>query len=250
MKLITFLSCLSLCPSYYPIFERYKTEGKRERRTNTLFVPVCPETWWLLLLGLTWGASRDRGLTAEWPWTPTSFLRSTSVSRPISKRGSSFAYSNHVYWPRKTTALWSRIIKNTDWSTGRLARLFACSIALLIRLLAPPYSICLHIPISTLVHSLTCLKVAVFSVFSSILHYSTRTNLEWQLAGRKRTASPSEYFRVNESRPTFCSALIHGRLMFCLFPWIDIVRVASVKIEKNVIDMNNNKNIGKERKKC
>ena len=65
-------------------------------------------------------------------------------------------------------ALWARITKNTDWSTGPLARPFTCSLAPLTRslapltrslaplthLLAPHYSFCSCAPLRSLARSL------------------------------------------------------------------------------------------------
>ena len=48
------------------------------------------------------------------------------------------------------TALWARITKNTDWSTGPLARPFTCSLAPLTRLLAPHYSLRSRAPLCSL----------------------------------------------------------------------------------------------------
>ena len=54
----------------------------------------------------------------------------------------------------KSKTLWCRIIKNTDWSTGPLARPFACSLAPLTHSLALYYSLRLRAPLRSLVHSL------------------------------------------------------------------------------------------------
>ena len=57
-----------------------------------------------------------------------------------------------------TPRLWSRITKNTDWSTGPLARPFACSLAPLTHLLALHCLLCSHVPLAhttALIHSLT-----------------------------------------------------------------------------------------------
>ena len=48
--------------------------------------------------------------------------------------------------------LWARITKNTDWSTGPLARPFPCSRAPLTRLLTPHYSLCSRAPLRSLAH--------------------------------------------------------------------------------------------------
>ena len=53
------------------------------------------------------------------------------------------------------TALWARLTKHTDWSTGPLARPFARLLALLTRSLAPHYSLCSRAPLRSLAHSLT-----------------------------------------------------------------------------------------------
>ena len=50
--------------------------------------------------------------------------------------------------------LWSRTAKNTDWSTGPLARPFAQSLAPLTRSLAPDCSLCLRPPLRSLVRLL------------------------------------------------------------------------------------------------
>ena len=72
-----------------------------------------------------------------------------------------------IKWSRLTQmchiAQWARITKNPEVSTGSLARPFACSLALLTHLLAPPCLLCLHAPLCSLVrllahfaHSLAC----------------------------------------------------------------------------------------------
>ena len=69
-----------------------------------------------------------------------------------------------------TRALWARITKTTDWSTGPLAR----SLTLLNCLLAPPYS--LRSFVCSLAHSCACRTVndwmAINSEFFSILAHS------------------------------------------------------------------------------
>ena len=57
-------------------------------------------------------------------------------------------------------ALWARITKNTDWSTGPLARPFAHSLARLTRLLTPHYSL----------HSRTLLCSLARSLAHSLAH--------------------------------------------------------------------------------
>ena len=81
------------------------------------------------------------------------------------------------------TALWARITKSTDWSTGPLARPFARSLAPLTRSLAPDCSLRSRPPLRSLVrslahftHSLARGKVndwmAILSVFFSIFDHS------------------------------------------------------------------------------
>ena len=55
---------------------------------------------------------------------------------------------------RNSLTLLARTTKNTDWSTGPLARPFACSLALLTRSLAPDCSLCSRPPLCSRVHSL------------------------------------------------------------------------------------------------
>ena len=56
-------------------------------------------------------------------------------------------------------ALWSRITRNTDWSTGPLACPFARSLAPLTHLLAPHCLLCSHAPLHSLICSLPRGKV-------------------------------------------------------------------------------------------
>ena len=80
-------------------------------------------------------------------------------------------------------ALWSRITKNPDVSTGPLARPFARWLAPLNRSIALPYLLCLRAPLRSLVCSLAHSAhplaretvndwTAIYSVFFSILAHS------------------------------------------------------------------------------
>ena len=57
--------------------------------------------------------------------------------------------------PDFCVSMWARITKNTDWSTGPLARPFARSLTPLTRTFAPHYSLCLRAPLRSLPCSLT-----------------------------------------------------------------------------------------------
>ena len=80
-----------------------------------------------------------------------SWLFWTIVSRwPFwSKCGKRWLVSFHLSNPQ-----WARSTKNTDWSTGPLARPFARSLAPLTRSLAPDYSLRSRPPLRSLVRSL------------------------------------------------------------------------------------------------
>ena len=75
--------------------------------------------------------------------SPETTLATSSMRAPGSQAGECYA------------ALWARITKNTDWSTGPLACPFARSLAPLTRSLASDCSLRLRPPLRSLVCSLT-----------------------------------------------------------------------------------------------
>ena len=68
----------------------------------------------------------------------------------------SYLMSSTIPWSMYNfvVTLWSKTTKNTDWSTGSLARPFAHSLTPLTRLLAPESSLHSHPPLCSLVRSL------------------------------------------------------------------------------------------------
>ena len=81
------------------------------------------------------------------------------------------------------SSLWARAAKNTDCSTGPLARPFAHSLDLLTRSVAPHYSLCSRAPLRSLARSLAHFahsrtrgtvndSMGISSVFFSILAHS------------------------------------------------------------------------------
>ena len=98
-----------------------------------------------------------------------------------------------AWYPQKASqsprALWSITAKNTDCSTGPLARPFACLLAPLTRSLAPDCSLRSRPPLRSLIRSLAHFAhslargtvndwMAILSVFFSIFDHSALTNLE------------------------------------------------------------------------
>ena len=76
-----------------------------------------------------------------------------------------FTFFFNLYNQENNTPLWSRIIKNSDCKTGRLARPFPCSLALPTRSLAPHRLLCSCAPLrSTALHCAhlyTCLLTSL-----------------------------------------------------------------------------------------
>merc|ERR1712002_811446 len=98
-------------------------------------------------------------------------------------------HANNSVTIKKSSTLWSITAKNTDWSTGPLARPFARSLTLLTRSLAPDCSLCSCPPLRSLVLSLTHFAhslargtvndwMAILSVFFSIFDHSVAEALE------------------------------------------------------------------------
>ena len=149
--------------------------------------------WWLLITN-DWRRrkrrrkKRRRARQQSHGDVPTCRSSLQQLDMTGSWRGGWWCGCWHGSQGRADDALWARITKNTDWSTGPLAHPFACSVAPLTRSLAPHYSLCFRAPLHSLVcslaqfsHTLASGKeidwMAILSVFLSILDHSAMSAL-------------------------------------------------------------------------